>query len=332
MTYGRTQKLDLSKWPTVFVTLAICAFCWILGYHYSIGYPVVPSTDASPLWSFICKHLPGKAYTYIIGIVCLTVISLLLQRSNYHMVIIRKSTRLPFLFFFLTGSTNFNFLPFHEVSIAMLLFIAALFELFRSQQTMESGRAFNAFVFIGAGSLIWIYLLWFIPLYWYGMYKFKLLDIKNFFSTILGVLTVYWFVLGWCIWQHDFTSLSVPFGKLTDVSIAFPQIDYLQWINIVGALMLTVLIYIYISFNEFEHSLHTRQILSYFFVFSPYIFGIFFLYSKHNSPDFLYFFYLPMVLLAAYILSNKQGIITFILYYIFLIALLLLAVTQVWFM
>ena len=86
--------------------LLACIACWVVSYLYSVGYPVYGEVSATPLWNTICQTLPGKEFTYIIGITLMFGGAFLLHRANYVLVLIREKTMLPFLFYVLFISTN----------------------------------------------------------------------------------------------------------------------------------------------------------------------------------------------------------------------------------
>ncbi|MDR1602221.1 MAG: hypothetical protein LBS42_07310 [Tannerella sp.] len=331
-TYGREPKPNLSQWHTVTMTLAICGVSLLFAYQYSDDYPIAADDDTTLPWRFISGLVKNSTAASLFGIVILAVIALMQQRMNYYMTLIRYKTKLPFLLFFLLGSTNLGFLPICPASIAMLFFIPALFELFRSNEYMEAARAFNATALIGIGSLIWVHLLWFIPIYWFGMYKLKMLGVRNLLATIFGALTVYGFVLGWCIWQRDFTALSIPVRQLMAIDMSFPQnlMRNFQWITATGIFLLLLAVSLYIRFQEFASSLHTRRMLSFLFVFAAYAFVLLFIYNKLYFPDLLYVMYMPASLIFACYFSSKQGVAAFLLYYIFLVFLFLSVLMQIW--
>ena len=43
------------------------------------------------------------------------------------------------------------------------------------------------------------------------MYNFRSLTSRTFIASLLGVATVYWFLLGWCVWQRDLHAVQRPF-------------------------------------------------------------------------------------------------------------------------
>lgn len=210
-----SRRFDFSAPPTFVPVLLACIACWVVSYLYSVGYPVYGEVSATPLWNTICQTLPGKEFTYIIGMALMFGGAFLLHRANYVLVLIREKTMLPFLFYVLFISTNPDFFPLKSTSVGVFCLILAIYQLFTTYHDPEAReKAYSAALLIGIGSLLWVHLLWFLPLFWLGMYNFRSLTSRTFIASLLGVATVYWFLLGWCVWQRDFTLFNVPFSTL----------------------------------------------------------------------------------------------------------------------
>lgn len=118
----------------------------------------------------------------------------------------------------------------------MFLPDSGYYQLFTTYHDPEAReKAYSAALLIGIGSLLWVHLLWFLPLFWLGMYNFRSLTSRTFIASLLGVATVYWFLLGWCVWQRDFTLFNVPFSTLFKVRLlATDGIVLLDWISIMA--------------------------------------------------------------------------------------------------
>lgn len=219
-TYSYSRRHTISGPATFACTLMACVACWIVSYLNSVGYPVYGEVTAPPLWNAHCQVLPGKAFTYAIGMLLMFGGAFLLHRANYVLVLIREKTLLPFLFYVLFISTNPDFLPLKSTSVGVFCLILAIYQLFTSYHDPGAkSKAYNASLLIGIGSLLWVHILWFIPLFWIGMYNFRSLSIRTFLASLLGVGTVYWFLLGWCIWFRDFTPFTIPFATLFKIRI-----------------------------------------------------------------------------------------------------------------
>ena len=215
--YHSENRYSLAS-PGVYVYMACaCVVCWIAGYIGSIGYPVYGEVTAAPLWNALCLVLRDKPVAYLAGFALMGLGAFLVHRANYALMLVREKTLLPLLFYALLTSSNPDFLPLRSTSIAVFCLILALYQLFVAYHDPEAtDRAYNAALIIGMGSLLWVHILWFLPLFWWGMYVFRTLSGRTFAATLLGVATVYWFVLGWCVWQRDFTAFTVPFAAISE--------------------------------------------------------------------------------------------------------------------
>lgn len=196
----------------IIYVLGICLLCWVVGYLTSLGYPVYEEKGDTPLWVLLCRLLPNKLFTYVIGFALMLGGAFLLHRANYALVLIRDKTLLPFLLFILLLSTDAYFFPLKSTSVGVFCLIFAMYQLFTSYHDPEAtGKPFKASFIIGLGSLLWVHLLWFLPVFWYGMYRFRSLSPKTFAASLIGVITIYWFVFGWSVWKEDYTPFTANY-------------------------------------------------------------------------------------------------------------------------
>lgn len=305
-----SRRFDFSAPPTFVPVLLACIACWVVSYLYSVGYPVYGEVSATPLWNTICQTLPGKEFTYIIGMALMFGGAFLLHRANYVLVLIREKTMLPFLFYVLFISTNPDFFPLKSTSVGVFCLILAIYQLFTTYHDPGAReKAYSAALLIGIGSLLWVHLLWFLPLFWLGMYNFRSLTSRTFIASLLGVATVYWFLLGWCVWQRDFTLFNVPFSTLFKVRLlATDGIVLLDWISIMAIALLTVVASLNIVMHDTEDSLRSRQFLSFLIAMSVWAFSLYFLYEQ-ASEEFLETACVPASILAATVLPFSSEVV-----------------------
>lgn len=303
-----TRRFDFSAPPTFVPVLLACMGCWVVSYLYSVGYPVYGEVTATPLWNLLCQALPGKAFTYIIGMALMAGGAFLLHRANYVLVLIREKTMLPLLFYILFISTNPDFFPLKSTSVGVFCLILAIYQLFTSYHDPEAReKAYSAALLIGIGSLLWIHLLWFLPLFWLGMYNFRSLTPRTFMASVLGVATVYWFLLGWCVWQRDFTPFTLPFSMLFKIRfLAIDGIVLQDWISIFTIALLTVVASLNILLHDMEDSLRSRQFLSFLIAMSVWAFSLYFLYEQ-VSEEFLETACVPASILIAHFFTVTRG-------------------------
>lgn len=326
---GRRYYIDT---PATYVyTLGLCLACWLVGYIYSIGYPVYGEVTASPLWNYICQALPGKAFTYIIGMLLMFGGAFLLHRANYALMLIREKTLLPFLLYALFLSTNPDFFPLKSTSVGVFCLILAIYQLFSSYHDPEAKvNAYNAALFIGIGSLLWIHILWFLPLFWLGMFNFRSLNLRTFLASLLGVSTVYWLLLGWCVWQWNFTPFSIPASTL--FKIRFMQIsgtELADWVGMAYVALMVTVSSVNIITHEYEDSLRTRQFLSFLILMSVWSFALFFLYEQ-SSEEFLEMACIPAAILIAHFFTVNRGKRFFWFFHLTIVLIVSLLIARLW--
>jgi hypothetical protein len=329
--YKHKKRLSISALPNLICTILICLVCWYLGYNYGIGYPVSNGDGISLLWNAVCVFFTDKDFTYYAGFALLLLAAAILQRFNFRFVIVREKTVLPFLFFLLLNSVNPDFFPIRPVSVAIFLIIFAMFELFGSYQDQTAvGRMFNMMFFLCVGCLFWPYMLWFIPVFWIGMYQFRILDIRTFSATLLGLFTFFLFLAGWSLWKHDMSVFINLAQCLKDFRIVFVnEIRLTEWLKPLCFFILMIVLLFRISSQETEKSIRTRHFLSFLFMFGFYAFMLS-LFYVHTFVDFECVFYLSASLLASYSFSEKYGIASFILYYLMIAMLIVFLLIRLW--
>ena len=330
--YKKERRLNISGLPNFVLTLLISAACWGIGYYCLIGFPVRSGDGSSVLWDAVCRIFPAEInHLYLTGFLLLCLGAALLQRFNFLFVIIKEKTTLPFLLFLLLNSLNPDFYPVRPVSLALFPLLFAMFELFGSYQNPKAiNRIFNVMVYLSAGSLLWPYLLWFIPVFWIGMYKFRILDFRTFAASLLGLFTTFWFVLGWCVWKHDYAVLLSIFQCIADFRIVFAQESGLiAGLAPLCIFLFMIVISIHVSLHEQENTIRTRNFLSFLLIFGIVSFILSVFYAP-NFADFLCVFYLPVSLIVAYFFAGKYGIRTFLLYCLLMVLLIILFLIRVW--
>jgi hypothetical protein len=329
--YTTKKKKTLSDKTSVFITISVCLICWITGYLYSVGFPLVKDSSVLPLWESLCNVLNNRAFIYVSGLLLMILPAFVIQRINDVEMLIRERTRLPFMIFILMASTNTGFIPLNEVSVVLICIVFMIYELFNSYQLPEStGRFFNTGLLIGFAGLFMPQVLWYLPLLWIGMYQFRSINYKSFFASLVGVLIVYWFVLAWCVWNHDFSIFESFYSSLTSIDI-FSNASLFQYYHIGFALVVALLITasFFIKMDAFNNSVRVRQMLSFLLNMSLWTLILLFLYGK-SADSFMAILYLPVSVVIAYFIENIRYRFRFVLYYSMLILLFAFYIIRIW--
>jgi hypothetical protein len=305
-------------------------FFWITAYLMSTGYPAPVEASDAPLWTIICRALTNKNGIYAAGLLLIGGGGFLIHRINYVLVIIREKTWMPFLLYVLLTSASPNFSPLHYTSIGMFFLILAFYQLFTSYHDREAiGRTFNMGLFIGIGSLLWIHLLWLLPIFWIGMYNFKTMTLRTFLASFAGAGLAYWFLLGWCVWRHDYTLFAIPFASILDAGLPF-SMDGLrleEWAYILYVGGLTIMAIGNMSLHEYDDDLRTRRFLSFLILLLTASFILFLVY-RQSANDFLDMACLPVSILIAHFFVTKKGKKRVRLAYILILLLILISLMR----
>ena len=327
----RHPKNIMASPATYRYIVAGCLFCWVSCCIFSVGFPFREETDTPLLWNTIYQALPNKQIAYLAGFLLALGGAFLLHRLNYTVMLIREKNYLPLVLYLLLTSTNFLFFPLNATSISAFFIIIALYFLFISyHDTFSQDKIFAMSFSVGIGSLIWIQILWFVPLFWYGMYLFKSLNLKTFSASILGLATVYWFLLGWCVWSGDYTAFTIPFNTLVQLNLLhFSELYMLDFIELTIIFALTLTAIINIITHNYLENLRTRRYLS-FLITMTFWSGLLYLLYEQPSEELQQTAYISAALLLSHLFTVLHNRVMCYLFYIFTFTLFVLLAYQVW--
>lgn len=300
----------------------ICALSWVASYILSIGFPMKEGSTAVELWHFICTSITDKTLAYGIGFVLMMSGAFLLHRVNYILVLIREKTWLPFWVYVFLISTNLTFMPFIASSIGVFCLTISIYLLFTSYHIEQSeGKAYKTAFILALGSLFWSQMLWFIPIFWIGMYNFRAFKPRTFAASLLGLATVYWCVLGWCVWKNDFSLFTQLFATITDFE--FLVVRNYAWIDLIPVFLVAIITLVAsldVLFYNYTDSIRSRQSLT-FLVWLAAVAVVFMLIYNNSTEEFLQIACIPASILSVRLFLVKRSRLT---YGIFVSTLLLL--------
>jgi hypothetical protein len=323
MNYYRTKMRDrsLPEKPAMVITFVTCLTCWLTCYFYPSGF----STDSAG------KIFINKEISYTAGFLAVLTAGFIIQKINDSEMFIRERTRLPFMFFMLFFSTNAGLLPVSEATVAILCFVFILCDLFRTYQNPGATvNFFNAGTYMGFASLFVPQMLFFVPVIWFGMYNFRSLETKSFLASLIGVITLYWILLAWCVWTHDFSICVKWFNDLTRVHF-FPVASLLQYHRwgLLEILILTFVSCFQVKKESFHNNIRPRMMLSFLINISLMLVVMIFLYGD-RADIFQAILYLPVAVLTAYVFKSVKNWIKYVLYCFMLIPLLFSFIAFIW--
>lgn len=149
---------------------------------------------------------------------CFGITSYLMMVLNNQNALIRIFSRMvSCAFLVLSCAASFLFYDIRG-DIMQMLVVAAYLLLFQSYQNRESvGIIYYASLMLGLASLATPHILYFIPILWILMATHLLsLSWRTWLSSLFGLLTPYWFIAAWLVYQHDFSPLVNHLSPLID--------------------------------------------------------------------------------------------------------------------
>ncbi len=170
------------------------------------------------LWWGITFHQANEFIS--LGIVA--AISYLMIETNTSFSLIRTRTALPVCIYAWLATSLFFLHPYEGGNWAPLAFLLAIFHFFASYESSQALPTYHSFLFISLGSLAFPPLIYFIPLFFLSMFSFRSLCFKNFWASILGLLTPYWFLLAYALYFDRMPLLVQPFQEM----VHFYPIDF----------------------------------------------------------------------------------------------------------
>lgn len=158
-----------------------------------------------------------------IQFVCFVLSVLMVMRINSKNLLIRIYSRsVSVAFIFLSCAAVFLF-PSWTGGVVQLCCIAALLLLYDSYQDNTSvGKAYYTFLLLGIGSMFDAHVIFYLPLLWIMMKIIVYaLSWRTFLASLLGLITPYWFICGWLMWQKN--------GNIHAIANLFAVQDILQF-------------------------------------------------------------------------------------------------------
>lgn len=151
--------------------------------------------------------------------------TLLMAELNNANALIRIYSRMVSCSFLFLSVMSIFLLHSIPSTIVVLCFIAFYLSLFKAYQNNKAtGWVFYAFFAIGLASLVFVKILYLVPILWV-LLAFKILSFgaKTFIASLLGIATPYWFIAGYDAYSHNFRWLSTHFKELASF---YPLCDY----------------------------------------------------------------------------------------------------------
>lgn len=233
----------------------------------------------------------------------------LIEMNNTFAIIrMRASVQTSLYFLLITACPSMHML--YAGDVAAVAFLFSLYFLFRSyQQTRSSANLFHSFVFIGAGSLLFPQLLFFIPIWLIGSYNFKSLNPRSFCAAIIGLILPYSFLLGYAIFHNQIELFYQPFYEL----ITFHPIDIVNgfqlWekVTLIYMFILFLVSMVHFFVMGYQDKIQTRGYLNFLILLNLCVF-LFIVLQPAHCMDLMSLLFIGTSILAAhlFVLTNNK--------------------------
>ncbi len=147
------------------------------------------------------------SYEGLASLACFTLTAyMMVEMSNVNALIRVRSRMVTSTFIILSAAAGFLIGPIPPVATQLSFVAASLILLSTYQDKRSMGRTFYAFFFIGLASCTFVQTFLFVPVVWLLMAtQLQSLSWRTWSASLLGLLTPYWLMLPWLVFQKDFT-------------------------------------------------------------------------------------------------------------------------------
>lgn len=210
-----------------------------------------------------------------------------LNNSNSLIRIYSRTVSCSFLMLTLMATFQFTSLQGSLVQLAFIVFY--LFFLRAYQNKQDVGNVYSAFLAIGVASIWFIQILYFVPLFWLLLgIRVQAFSGKTLFASILGLITPYWFLLVYFLYQADYRTpirhfLELgQFAKPADIFILSEH----QLVTVAFVILLALTGMIHFLRQSSNDKLRTQMVYELFIMVTLYTIAFLVLQPQHY--DFLF--------------------------------------------
>lgn len=161
----------------------------------------------------VCLTVELMGYGQWMTFALLLVATLMMAELNNGYSLIRIYSRMVSCSFMVMITMSLTLFESVTVAVVMVAFIAFLLLIFRAYQNQGAvGWVFYAFVALGISSIVFSKSLLFVPVLWVIMAVNVLcFSPRTLIASLLGIITPYWFVAAWLIYQGNISYLGTHF-------------------------------------------------------------------------------------------------------------------------
>lgn len=279
---------------------------------------------------FTVQELAGGAWVQLVCFVMSAYLMVELNNSNALIRIYSRTVSASFLVMSCMACFLFDSMA---GSIVQLCVIAAYTTIFRTYQNKQAvAWTYYAFLCVGMASTVFAQLLFLVPVWWLLMrFQLNSMSWRNFFASLLGLLTPYWFAL--CLLTYFGNFEYFVDQAQTLVTFQFPY-DYTR-LTVSQVLVFAFVVVLGITGtihywrNSSDDKIRIRQLYGWFIAMSV-VCSLWLVAQPQHYDMLLRLLIVNTAPLIAHFLSLTYTRITNIAFYVICVAALLLTVFCLW--
>ena len=200
------------------VTAILCLLIWIVG-----GLAITSS--GWDMDSIITQPTSIWSNPVLITLPCLILSTYLMVELNNANILIRIFSRMvSCTFLIMMTMATFQYTNINAAIVTLCTVIAYTTAFHSYQDSQSAGWVYYSFLSIGIASIFFIQIVFFLPLMWFLLAsKLYALSIRSFCASLLGLVTPYWFLVGYDAATGQMDAFISHFTAIAEFS---PLFDY----------------------------------------------------------------------------------------------------------
>ena len=279
---------------------------------------------------YLIGLVPQQLWMQLVCLVVAVALLVELNNSNQLLRVVSQSTAAMYL---LLVSVAISLFPQIETGIMQLCLIAVYFMLFHCKQHHESpGWVFYGFFCLGLASMVFVKILYYVPLIWLLMAVcLRAMTPRTFWASILGLITPYWlgaplivYLMGTEVIEPHFRQL-VTFYPWAD----FSSLGTREWVVLGWTLLLALIGIIHYSRQGYQDKIRTR-LLHEIFIITDIITAVFLFLQPQHYDILLSILIVNTSPLIAHFITLTHTWLTNIAFHVIILITLAIIALQLW--
>jgi hypothetical protein len=215
MAKGYISRMTYSNWLWVLsLLMLVSALLFNLLYPVSLGEKSLDPSNlillpgCINLVEAIQPLMVSPYFLNIFSVVTIIIIAFLIHKIAADNRLIRVRSFYPFSLFIVLCVAIFSHIIYPITLLSCLFLTLSIFRVFAVVEKNEMNRAiFDASFLLGIASLGFNNLVFFTPFFWLASAQIQSLSFRNVIASIIGFLTIYWFIAGASVLLNDYRYL-----------------------------------------------------------------------------------------------------------------------------